>query len=403
MKAKTAGWASFALSFVALIFALVLPPILGLSHITDNGPLSVQLGIGLAFLMIGFVGALIAVRQPSNRIWWIFSSFALLTLGSNAWQSFAIDPLNAGSHSVPLRVGATISNVIGGPVVIMFLIFLFLLFPDGRPASRRWRPVVIFAVAWCIFFALADLLAPGPLNNLSTSRDVINPFGIGALLPIRSFIWGPAFLMLPILTISGVVSLVMRFRAASSVQRQQIKLFAFAGAIVALTFVAGPIYLWRPNSAPTWGWNVAFMFAVLSIPVAVGAAILRYRLYDIDRLISRTASYLVITIMLAGVFVLLVLVPTTAFGSQTSTPSWVVAMATLAVAVLFQPVRRRVQSVVDRRFNRARYNAVHTIENFSARLRDEIDLETLRTEISTVVSRTMEPASVSVWLRGGTP
>jgi hypothetical protein len=262
--------------------------------------------------------------------------------------------------------------------------------------------MTVFATVWCTFFTLADLLAPGPLNNLSTSRVVINPFGIGALFPIRSFIWGPAFLMLPILTICGVISLVTRFRSAASVQRQQIKLFAFAGGIVVMVFIAGPVYLWRPNSAPTWGWNVAFMFAVMSLPIAVGAAILRYRLYDIDRLISRTASYVVITLLLAGVFVGSVLFPTALFGSKASTPSWVVALATLVVAVLFQPLRQRVQKAVDHRFNRARYNAANTIDQFASRLREEIDLETLQGEISTVVVRTMQPASVSVWLRGGT-
>jgi hypothetical protein len=349
--------------------------------------------------MIGFVGALIAARQPSNSMWWIFSSFAVLTLGSFVFLSFAIDALDAGSHSVPLRVAASLSNVIGGPIVIMFLIFLFLLFPDGRPTSPAWRRVTMFAVAWCTFFAFADLLIPGALNNLSTRRDVINPLGIGALHLIRSFIFGPGFLMLPILTISGVISLVIRFRAASSVQRQQIKLFAFAGGIVVMVFIAGPVYLWRPNSAPTWGWGVAFMFAVLSLPIAVGAAILRYRLYDIDRLISRTASYLLISAFLGGSFALIVLVPTAAIGSHGSTPSWLIAVATLAVAVLFQPVRRRVQNAVDHRFNRARYNAEHTIDEFAARLRNEIDLETLEQEINAVVGRTMQPSTVSLWLR----
>jgi hypothetical protein len=195
----------------------------------------------------------------------------------------------------------------------------------------------------------------------------------------------------------GAISLVFRFRRAGGTERQQIKWLALSGSFVAVSFVLAPIYLWR--STIPFLWPVVFSIDILSIPLACGFAILRYRLYDIDRIISRTASYAVVSAILAGTFALAVLLPTTIVGSAAGgTPSWTIAVATLVVAVLFQPLRRRVQTTVDRRFNRARYDATRTIDAFSVRLRDEIDIDALGSELQDVVRRTMQPTHVRLWL-----
>jgi hypothetical protein len=394
---KRLGWAIFVFGATSLFVDLVVTRLLHLTPVRDTGPLVIQVGTGAAFVLITLIGALVASRQPSNAMWWLFSVFGGLTLAIFTGDSLASGPLDRGTHAVLPRISATMSNTFGGPVVLMFLVFLLLLFPDGAPASRRWRRLTTFAVGWCLLFTTLELLLPGTLNNISVNRPTVNPIGIAVLAPLRKVLQGPAFLVLPILIICSAVSLFLRFRKAPSAQRQQIKLFVFAGVLVALVFIGGPVYFWR-SYAPPWAWNVAFMLAILSLPTACGAAILRYRLYDIDRLISRTASYLLISAFLGGLFALIVLVPTAAIGSRTTIPSWLIAVATLAVAFLFQPVRRRVQRGVDQRFNRARYNAVNTLDSFAVRLRDEIDMETLQVELAAVITDTMQPVRVGLWL-----
>jgi uncharacterized membrane protein len=198
--------------------------------------------------------------------------------------------------------------------------------------------------------------------------------------------------------LASVVALLLRFRRSRGVERQQLKWFAFAGAV---TF-AGLVLLLFPSQ---YGWlgpvNLLVALPILvSMPVAAGVAILRYRLYDIDRLINRTLVYGLLTALLGGVYAAVVLLLGQLFGGiGAEPPSWLVAGATLAVAALFQPARRRIQQVVDRRFNRRRYNAARTVEAFSARLRDQIDLDTLTVELLAVVDQTMQPTRSSLWLR----
>jgi hypothetical protein len=195
-----------------------------------------------------------------------------------------------------------------------------------------------------------------------------------------------------------VVALLVRFRRSRGVERQQLKWFTFAGAV---TFAALVLLLFPSQ----YGWigpvsPLVTAPILVSMPVAAGVAILRYRLYDIDRLINRTLVYGLLTALLGGLYAGLVLVFGQVFGGiGDNPPSWVVAGATLTVAALFQPARRRIQGVVDRRFNRRKYNAVKTIETFSARLRDQVDLDTLATELLAVTDKTMQPTTVSLWLR----
>jgi hypothetical protein len=190
---------------------------------------------------------------------------------------------------------------------------------------------------------------------------------------------------------AAVVSLIVRFRRSRGVERQQLKWFTYAGALVLLIPLIGFVV---PSLA-----NAAFVL-VGALPIAVGIAILRHRLYDIDRLINRTLVYGLLTAILGALYAGVVLVLGQLFGGVGGDPpSWAVAGATLAVAALFQPARRRIQVVVDRRFNRRKYDAARTVEVFSVRLRDEVDLDTLSAELLTVVDQTMQPTQASLWLR----
>jgi hypothetical protein len=376
---------------------LTVPAWLGLTPVHDNGPFVVRLGTGLAFVAIAFVAALIASRQPNNALWYVLSLNSVLTITSAVCDSFSTGALDRGTHALAPRVAASISNVAGGPVGLLFLALVLLLFPDGKPSSRRWRRVVVFAAGWSVLYTLSDLLIPGVMEDITTKRPVTNVFGVRELAPLRELVSGPGFFVVLVLVVLGAVSVGFRYRSATAMQRQQIKFVFLAAMIVSVVFIGGPVYFWRPI-APAWAWSVAFMVAVMSLPATLGAAILRYRLYDIDRIISRTASYIVVTALLGGVFTLIVVAPSAALGSHARVPAWTVAIATLAVAVLFQPVRRRVQQAIDRRFNRARYDAVQTVEEFTARLKDQIDMDALSTELAEVITRTVQPRHVRLWL-----
>jgi 4-amino-4-deoxy-L-arabinose transferase-like glycosyltransferase len=205
-----------------------------------------------------------------------------------------------------------------------------------------------------------------------------------------------AFWLMVLCGLACLTALALRFRRSRGVERQQLKWFLFACAITITIFIV-------VQPATSQQWNLALLLAlpvVPAIPVAAGIAILRYRLYEIDRLISRTLSYALLTALLAGVYTGAVLVMGQVFGGVgRDPPSWVVAGATLAVAAAFQPARRRIQAVVDRRFNRRKYDAARTVETFSARLRDEVDLDALSAELLAMADQTMQPTTASLWLR----
>ena len=223
---------------------------------------------------------------------------------------------------------------------------------------------------------------------------VDNPIGLaGTPDPEASAVAGVLLGLLTGCIVAAVISLVLRFRRSRGVERQQLKWVVYAGVLLLLTIPVGE-YLPATLGDALWGLIIAF------VPVAAGIAILRYRLFDIDRLISRTLVYVLLTALLGGVYAAVVLVLGQLFGGiGAEPPSWAVAGATLAVAALFRPARRRIQVVVDRRFNRRGYNATKTIEAFSGRLREQVDLDTLSAELLAVVHQTMQPTTASLWLR----
>jgi hypothetical protein len=340
-------------------------------------------------LPFAVVGALIVVRRPGNRL----GSVLLVGALSINLEKIAQELVQYGVHhpgAVPgLAWIGWISNWAWVPSILMVLLLL-MLFPDGQPLSPRWRPVVWVIVAGALVTMVGSALLPGIVDTA-----LPNPLGLtgrlGAMVEEqvpKLFAFGVA-----VVAVAAAASLIVRFRRAHGVQRQQLKWLAYAAGVVMLT----------PVIRDSWlgGWAGAVLnLALWAVPAAIGVAILRHRLYDVDRLINRTLVYGALTALLGGVYAGVVLVLGQVFGGVGGDPpSWAVAGATLAVAALFQPARRRVQAVVDRRFNRRKYNAAKTLEAFSAQLRDEVDLDALAAELLRVVDKTVQPTATSLWLR----
>jgi hypothetical protein len=279
------------------------------------------------------------------------------------------------------------------PMFALIFVATPLLFPTGRLLSARWSPVA--AVAALVIVALVLLAALQPTIKLQDQDYwVDNPIGVAGIPdPETSRVAGVLLGLLTACIVVAVICLVLRFRRSSGVERQQLKWVVYAGVLLLLTIPVG-MFLPATLGDALWGLIIAF------VPVAAGVAILRYRLFDIDRLINRTLVYGLLTAVLGLGYVGAVLVLGQVFGAVgRDPPGWAVAGATLAVAALFQPARRRIQAVVDRRFNRRKYNAARTVEAFSARLRDEVDLDALSNELLGVVDQTMQPTTASLWLR----
>jgi hypothetical protein len=332
------------------------------------------------------VGCLILARRPGNVIGWIFTAVGLLTAAAGLAEPYATYAYaHPGSLPVPL-VAAWVNTWIWSPTILLMVVFPLLLFPTGRSLSPRWRPVTWLAVGLTAAYTGAGALAPA--LQLPTGRTVANPIGVAGIDLDRGLLGAVLSGLLLLVLTAAILALVVRFRRSRGIERQQLKWFTYAGALVLLA----------PLSNALIG-NVSYVL-VLALPVAVGVAVLRYRLYDIDRLINRTLVYGLLTALLGGVYAGTVLVLGQVFGGVgRDPPSWAVASATLAVAALFQPARRRIQAVVDRRFNRRKYNAAKTIQAFATRLRDQVDLDTLSSELLAVVDQTMQPTRIVLWLR----
>jgi hypothetical protein len=335
--------------------------------------------VNMAVPVTGFV---LASRRPENRIGWLFL-VAGLALGLSGFSNpYALHALVADRGSLPAGlVFAWLSNWIW-IIAVAALAFLFLLFPTGQLRSRRWRPAAwfaggAFAIATVSTLITATRLWAHPFTSSPGSLD-----GLTALLEVMA-----GFLISAGLLVS-VVAVVIRFAKSSGEERLQLKWCAAAALVLAVVFIAS---IWL-NSAVV---NVLQSVAFLCLWTAIATAVLKYRLYEIDRIISRTLAYAIVTGLLVGLYTGLVLLAThvLSFSSPVA-----VAAATLAAAALFSPVRRRVQRAVDRRFNRARYDADTTVALFAAHLKDAVDLDSVQDDLASVVQRALEPAHVSVWI-----
>jgi uncharacterized membrane protein SirB2 len=346
----------------------------------------------------GAVGLLVALRRPANPLGWVFLGLAVSLGLVSASYGYADQVLFGDWEGLP---AGELAAWLTGPLFILAVLivpcFVLLLFPDGRPPSPRWRPVVWFLV---VFAAVATLgeLAPGELDQYPT---VENPLGVGGsagevLKGLK--VVGEAFLA-PLAFLASLASMVVRFRRAGGQERQQVKWVAYAAALMMASFVCS--FTFGELLAPFFSDLFFFggMAGLVGIPIAAGIAILRYRLYDIDVIINRTLVYGALTATLVGAYLAGVLLLQLALGPLTEDNELAIAGSTLAVAALFRPARRRIQEFVDRGFYRRKYDAARTIESFGGRLRDEVDLDAVGGELRTVVSETMQPAHVSLWLR----
>ena len=382
------AWSMLAIFVISLVLGLVLAIANG--TVQQDATNQAMLFVGFSAFMV--VGALVVAHRPGNAIGWIFSAIALLAFTGQLASEYATYAYVTRPGSLP---GAILAAWYGSwpwwLVLALALVFTPLLFPTGRLVSPRWRPVAWLAGATTAVATLLTSLQP----TLGTFGDqvVMNPIGVTAVGDLVGSAVGLALLGLLVLSaVLALASLVIRFRRSRGEERQQLKWFTYACALLPLAalgdFLPGPV------------GDLLFAALVLLLPVATGIAILRHRLYDIDRLINRTLVYGLLTALLGGVYAGTVLVLGQVFGGVgRDPPSWAVAGATLAVAALFQPARRRIQSVVDRRFNRRKYDAARTVEVYSRRLREEVDLDTLSAELLAVVDETVQPAKASLWLQ----
>jgi MFS family permease len=383
------AWSLLAVFVVSMVVTTILSVANGNFQQEPAGFLA-QLAGYSAFMV---VGALIVAHRPDNAIGWIFTAIGLLAATWAPAGEYITYLYWTRSGSLPDAILVAWA-LLGGTwylTVALALVFAPLLFPTGRLVSPRWRPVAWLAGAATAAFMVLAALKPD--LDRAPGRVIANPIGVAWVVDPEHSLAGVALLsLMVVLLLLAFGSLVVRFRRSRGDERQQLKWITYASGLLPL---AGLAYL-----LPEVLGTVVFTVPMVFLPAAVGIAILRYRLYDIDRLINRTLVYGLLTALLAGVYTGAVLVLGQLFGGVgRDPPSWAVAGATLAVAALFQPARRRIQAVVDRRFNRRKYNAAKTVEAFSLRLRDEVDLDALSAELLAVADQTMQPTTASLWLR----
>jgi hypothetical protein len=346
---------------------------------------------GLWAAGFGSVGVLLTWRRPGHPVGWVFAAAGMASAVDFATFEYGLAA--AGRRGLPGGAYAGwVQLWIWVPFIALITVYLFLLFPAGRLPGPRWRPVGWMAAGFGVIAITGLGLIPGgDRPNLPGLR---NPFGVApAWWPFDAAVAGLAGLVG--CAVLAAWSLFARSRRGPAVERQQIKWLAYAGCLVALALVPSVSLSLSPGTAARIAEG-ALMAAVLTMPAAVAVAVLKYRLYEIDRIISRTLAYAVVTSLMVGVYAGLVLLATRVPG-VTTPPA--VAAATLAAAALFNPLRHRVQRAVDRRFNRARYDADKTVAAFAARLQDAVDLDAVQADLAGVVQHALEPAHVSVWIR----
>jgi hypothetical protein len=334
------------------------------------------------------IGLVLTLRRPANPIGWLFAAAGLvwaLVIPFEPWLDMLLRdhrPLALAGQAVVVA-----REFSWAAAVALGITLPFLLLPDGRLRSRRWRLVVAGAVVGVAMLVVGGSLGSDQLTGGPVPID--NPFGLPGMAGTVAKVVAIIGLVLYAASLpAALVCVVLRFRAARGVERQQLRWVAVGAAVAVIVLLPlpgkGDLHV------------VVGTFGVLCVPVAVAVAVLRYRLWDLDRLVSRTVAYLLLTALLVLPYLLILPVATRLAGNA---GSLAVAAATLAAAALFQPLRRRVQDLVDRRFNRRRYDAARTVDAFAVRLREQVDLDALNGELLAVVEQTVAPIQASLWLR----
>ena len=389
--ARRLAWAGFIA--IVVVYAIGLAISIGSGGSTDP--------FGLLVFVFPVVGILILTRQPGNTIGWINLAIGGVAAASGILSGYAEYGLRTHPGSLPgADVALALSESSWAPIIGIMGTYLLLLFPDGRPPSPGWRWVGWLSAVGIAGTMVGLTIIPGNFAD-SGYPNVTNPLGIEA---IRGVEW-IAFLFIPLIPISiglSAFSLVRRFRRSTGTVRLQLKWLTAAAAITAVLYALAFVVPgnWDSSKAPVYVsviqtlWFLSFFL----VPIAIGFAILRHRLYDIDVVINKTLVYGSLTAVLAGVYVGLAVGLGSLAGRDNSV---VIAGSTLVVAALFRPARRRIQGFIDRRFYRRKYDAQRTLEAFTARLRDQVNLDELHEHLLAVVDETVRPASMSLWLREG--
>ena len=350
---------------------------------------------GLGFLALGL---LVAYRRPGNAVGWIIVVAGVTSSVTDFAESYAVYTLYTNPKSLPGGESmAWLSNWIYIPVIFAAPAMLFLLFPDGSLLSRRWRPVFWLVVLSNLAAITTSIFQP--VLNDPPFEGVVNPLGFSPpsalMVPLSYFGW-------PVMAASflvAAVAMIIRLRRSQGVERQQLKWLAAAAAVLPLASASG-VALYYLGYDSVAGYLA--VFSIIPIYLAAGYAILRYRLYDIDIIINRALVYGSLTAMLLAVYfggVAFTQASFRALTGQEQFPQLAVVVSTLAIAALFNPLRRRLQASIDRLFYRKKYDAAKTLEGFSAKMRDETDLGELNVSLVSVVRETMQPTHVSLWLR----
>jgi hypothetical protein len=380
------AWGLCAAAVAMLVVGLLL------TFMADDVTPAFDLVLSIALLTFPVVGAIVASRRPENPIGWLFCAAGVLFAASSlvhGWATYGLvdraEPLPGAVTAAWLNAWLFLPAIFGTPQL------LFLLFPTGRPLSAGWRAAVWLSVAAIVVQTTGSALVPGALVDAPVD-GIENPVAIGAGEAVAQVGW--------LLTLLGILvaaaSLVVRFRRADGEERLQLKWFVLAAGIFATSCVVAGFAFTAEDELPLLG-QLMIIAAFATIPIAAAIAILRYRLYEIDRVINRALVYAALTATLAAGYLGCVLLAQLVIGAESQLS---VAVSTLAMAALFRPARARIQAAVDRRFYRRRYDAALTLEAFGSRLREQLDLDALGSDLRGVVHDTVQPAHVSLWLRG---
>jgi hypothetical protein len=406
MSTRTASWLAWSLAGLCVAMFLASVVLHVLAHSSQDAPSAgdtlSELLIFLSFLAFPLVGALIASRHPKNPVGWICLAVGLF------WTLIFLGDSIPGSGPYPVTIAA-LTQAIWIPPVGLLGIYLILLFPDGKLPSRRWRPLAWFSGVVMVLASLGITFAPGPLEG---HPGVRNPFGLEGIPPWVFTAGIGILLLLPLCMLASALSLVLRYRRSGGEEREQIKWIAFAASVVGLLYLitmvssltySGP---WGGAGTPLWLGLLqqAALVSFTAVPIAVGFAVLKYRLFDIDVIINRTLVYGSLTAMLVALYFGGIVLLQRVFVALTGERSTLAVVAsTLLIAALFNSLRKRIQAFIDRRFYRRKYDARKTLETFSTKLRNKTDLEALNHDLVGVVRETMQPAHVTLWLRPDQP
>ncbi|MGD0980612.1 MAG: hypothetical protein ABR946_03935 [Solirubrobacteraceae bacterium] len=340
------------------------------------------------------VGIVVARRDPRNALGWLLIAIPLSFVLSSVGSDYAVFVYHFGHRSWPLGPLAVLLDSFGVVAGLLLLPLVILLFPDGR-VGGRWRwPLRLGGVVYAVF-----LVSHGAIAVVALGRRVPVWYGggvIGANHPTGAAAWTSVtqpitVALFAVLAIASIARQVVIYRCSAGVQRQQLKCLGIGGAATVASLMLAGV----SNSAPTWVWAFIIL-GFAAVPLSIGVGILRYRLFEIDRLISRSLSYALLTALLAGTFIGLVALSTNTLALSGRVG---VAASTLVAAALFNPLRLRIQRLVDRRFNRAHYDAEATVAAFTARLRDAVEIDAIRTDLLDAVNRAVQPTQASVWIK----